>query len=106
MQQKNDQLGDALLSKALGCTTAEIVEEYALNNEDGNMQLVKKKVTTKKLPPDIDAAKTLFEFLGTEQNKYSQLTDEQLEEEKNKLLEQLKNIKEKKDGSFEDKSQN
>ncbi len=86
---KDDKLSNALLSKAVGCTTSEVVEEYAINDEDGNMHLVKKKVTTKKLPPDITAVKTLLEFYGTE-NKFENLTDEELYNERNKLIELLK----------------
>lgn len=86
---KDDKLNNALFSKAVGCTTSEVVEEYALDDQDGSMHLVKKKVTTKKLPPDISAVKTLLEFYGT-QNKFENLSDEELYSERNKLIELLK----------------
>lgn len=88
MKDKQEEINSALISKAVGCTTSEVVEEYAINNEDGNLQLVKKKVTTKKMPPDIAAAKTLLEFYG-EGNAYENLTDEELQKEKQRLLKLL-----------------
>ena len=60
MQQNNtqDELTKAVLSKAIGCKTCEVIEEYA--KEDGDITLVKKKITTKYLPPDMMAVKTLM----------------------------------------------
>ena len=102
--ENKTQISDALISKAVGCTTAEVVEEYALNNDDGNMQLVKKKVTTKKLAPDINAMKTLLEFYGESQNKYEAFSDEELLKEKQRLLVLLQKTEEQ-DGDCEDDSQ-
>lgn len=77
------QAKKALLKKALGFTTKEVVEEYSAN--EGEIVLTKKKVTKKEVPPDCMAIKMLME--GTEQNY---LTDEQLEQEKQRLLQLLK----------------
>ena len=51
---------------------------------DGNFELVKKRVTTKHVPPDIAAAKIILDDGGIDE-----LTDEQLEAEKRRLLEIL-----------------
>ena len=49
----------ALLKKALGFKTKEIVEEYSTT--DGEIVLTKKKVTQKTVPPDCMAIKMLME---------------------------------------------
>ena len=46
------------------------------------MKLVKKKVTKREIPPDIKAVKLLMEERG-------ELTDEELEEEKQRLMNML-----------------
>lgn len=51
--------------------------------ENGELKLVKKKVTKREIPPDIKAVKMLMD--GKEE-----LSDEELEEEKQKLLDMLK----------------
>ena len=43
------------------------------------MKLVKKKVTKREIPPDIKAVKLLME-------EHGELTDEELEEEKQRLM--------------------
>ena len=83
----------ALIKKALGYNTTEVIEEYVAN-EDGDIKLSKKKVTLKNVPPDITAIKLLMD--GEEQ--LCNLTDEQLIEEKKRLLELLaKKTKSKKE---------
>lgn len=78
----------ALLKRALGYDTSEVVEEYAKNEDD--MTVVRKKVTTKNVPPDISAAKLLLDDIEKEKTDYSDFTDEQLEAEKNRLLDLIK----------------
>lgn len=78
----------ALLKRALGYDTSEVVEEYAKNDDD--MIVVRKKVTTKNVPPDISAAKLLLDDIEKAKTDLSELTDEQLIAEKNRLLELLK----------------
>ncbi len=74
----------ALVKKALGYDVTETVEEYT-GGEDG-VKLVKKKVTKKNVPPDITALKMLLE----DQNlPLSQMSDEQLQAEKERLLKLL-----------------
>lgn len=79
----------ALLKRALGYDCSETIEEYAMNGDD--MTIVKKKVTTKNVPPDISAVKVLLEnFSDNEVADLTTLTDAQLECEKQRLLALLK----------------
>ena len=73
----------ALLKKAIGYDTTEVVEEFALVDE-GEVKLTKRKVTTKSVPPDITALKLLMDENASV--PISQMTDEQLEQEKQRLL--------------------
>ncbi len=74
---------EALIRKAIGYDVQEITEEYSLENE-----LVKRKVTTKHMPPDMSALKTLIE-LKSEEGDLSKMSDEELAQLKIKLLSQL-----------------
>ncbi len=80
-----EKIREALIRRAVGYDTEETVEEYSGTGEDVTM--VRRKVTKKNVPPDISAAKLLLEEAGVD---YSAMTDEQLEEEKRRLLELLK----------------
>ncbi len=55
---------------------------------DGEYKLVKRKVTTREIPPDIKAVKLLLDG-GSDEN----FSDEELEEEKQRLLKLLKEKK-------------
>lgn len=68
---------------ATGLSASETVEEFAVL--DGELTLVKKKVTKREIPPDIKAVKLILEGGGDEE-----LSDEELEAEKEKLLKMLK----------------
>ena len=84
---KKDIDGDinsALLKKALGFDAKEIVEEYCMDN-DGEVKLSKKKVTTKSVPPDVSALKMLLDL----KESVGSYTDEELEAEKQRLLDLL-----------------
>ena len=82
---KKQELESALIKKALGYDCTETVEEYA-GDEQGEVRLLKKKVTVKNVPPDITALKILLE----EQSKnVSEMSDEELENEKERLLKLL-----------------
>ncbi len=82
----NCDFKDALIKKALGYDATEIVEEY-VSGEEGEIKLTKKKVTKKNVPPDITALKILME---NNEKSVESLTDEELENEKKRLLELLK----------------
>ena len=78
----------ALLKRAIGYDTSETVEEYASDGED--MTMIKKKVTVKNVPPDISAVKLLLEDIRQSATDFSNLSDEQLNAEKIRLLEALR----------------
>ena len=82
------ELLEALIKKALGYDATEVVEEY-VGNDDGEVKLSKKKVTTKNVPPDMSALKIL---LDDSQKEVGQMTDEELEKEKLRLINLLKEI--------------
>ncbi|MBQ3596633.1 MAG: hypothetical protein II988_02325 [Clostridia bacterium] len=96
---------DALKKKALGYDATEVVEEYS-QTQEGEVTLTKRKVTKKNVPPDITALKILLE---QEQTPISQMSDEQLEQEKQRLLEllgQSQTEKENKNCKRKQKTQN
>lgn len=78
-------INSALLKKALGFDAKEVVEEYAMN-EEGEVKLSKKKITTKCVPPDVSALKMLLD----KSVPLAELSDEELEAEKTRLLEILR----------------
>lgn len=80
-------LEQALLKKALGYDATEVVEEYVGDGDD--IKLSKKKVTTKNVPPDMSALKFL---LDESQKEVGEMTDQELFEEKVRLLCLLKEI--------------
>lgn len=63
----------ALLKKALGYTVEEAVEEYASDGEE--LRLIKRKVSTRHLPPELTAAK---EILSQRERGAAELSDEEL----------------------------
>ena len=67
-----------------GYEADEVVEEYGFT--EGEAVLLKRKVTKKDVPPDIQAAKLLLEA----EEPLAALTDEQLEQEKARLLLRLR----------------
>lgn len=88
-----EEIKQALLKKALGFESDEIVEEYS-SDGNGNPVLSKRKITKKFNPPDVSALKFLLEQAEMEDD-YSKMTDGELEREKQRLL-QLLYEKEKK----------
>lgn len=84
-----DKIRKALLKKALGYNTDEVIEEYALN--EGQEVLIKKKITKKHYSPDVSAVKILLErYYQTYQGKISLMSDQELLEEEERLLKLLK----------------
>lgn len=77
----------ALLDKALGFTTQEVIEEYGYSGEDFVLQ--KRKTSTKSYPPDLSALQILLENKGGD-GFYETMTDEELEKEKQRLLNLIK----------------
>lgn len=79
-----EKIKGALLERALGYDADEVVEEYGFS--EGEAVLVKRKVTRKRVPPDIQAAKMLLDGAPP----LTSLSDEQLQTEKERLLLLLK----------------
>lgn len=78
----------ALKKRAYGYDSTEVTEEYA-ENDDGSVRLIKRKVVSKNVPPDVSAVKLLLDIEG-ESGGISSMTDEELEKEKQRLLKLLK----------------
>lgn len=92
-----NKLSDDLAFSALknlieGATTVEEIEEYVIDNEKRLVLKGTKKVT-KRLPPDLSAIKTVLSLDSA--GDLGKLSDEELEQEKQKLFNQL--LKEKKE---------
>lgn len=77
-----DDILEAVVKRARGYSATETVEDYAV--VDGALELVKRRVTVKDVPPDISAAKMIID-----DGDVGELTDEQLALEKRRLLEEL-----------------
>ena len=90
MKGQDKEISRALLSLAKGCKVAEVIEEYT--QVDGEMRLTKRKETRRDIPPDLKAVQMLLENGNSELSSW---TDEQLEEEKARIL-ALLNQQEKK----------
>lgn len=81
-KKKEEKIGEALLKVALGYQVAEVTEEYA--EVDGQLKLTKRKKTKKDVPPDLKAVQLLL--ANDEENGFGDLSDEDLEMEKARLL--------------------
>lgn len=90
VEKDKKKLEQALINKALGYTTQEVVEEYGYSGDDFVLQ--KRKTSTKSYPPDLSALQLL---LGKEEgdNEYLSMTDEELEKYKIRLIKKLKEKK-------------
>lgn len=73
----------SLSTLAKGTDTHEVVEEYALDG-GGHLKLKAKKVTVKTLAPDLSAIKLLLSMKS--QDEYDSMSDQELEEERQKLF--------------------
>lgn len=84
---------DALIKKAVGYNTDEIVEEYVID-EQNKEHLVKKKVTKKFIPADLTASKMLLDYYGTKTSTYENMSDNELDQEAIKLFKEYQNLSE------------
>ncbi len=90
-KKKEEKIGEALLKVALGYQVAEVTEEYA--EVDGALKLTKRKKIKKDVPPDLKAVQLL---LDTKQSDgFGEWSDEDLEKERQRLLEELQAVKPK-----------
>ena len=61
-----------------------------LDEETGKMKVVKQKINEKCLPPNVDLLKIIYPHLIDKKTNYDELSDEELEKEKQRLLKELK----------------
>lgn len=80
----------ALKSCIKGLTTKEIITEYAVDEETGKLKIIKQKVSEKFIPPNVDLLKLVYPQFNKQKMDYESLTDEELEQEKQRLLKELK----------------
>lgn len=80
--EDRESVREALTKCAVGLSASEVVEEFTVEN--GELKLIKKKVTKREIPPDIKAVKLLLDS-----QSLSQATDEELYAEREKLLKKL-----------------
>lgn len=83
MQNYKELLTKILLKKAKGYVFHEKTDEYAV--VDGEKKLVKRKVVTKQVQPDVNAIKALI-TMDNEDADVTKMTDEQLQVEKLRLI--------------------
>ena len=82
---KNELIIEAITKKATGYVLEEITEEF-LVDESGGMKLSKRKVVAKEVGPDINCVKALEELNSINKNKFENMTDEEHEKEKTRLI--------------------
>ena len=108
MMKKEKIVIDSSLLKAinqcvLGMTTRETTTEYA-PDDNGELKIVKQKVSEKTIPPNVDIIKLVYQSSMDKKIDYEKMTDEELEQEKQRLLKELKE-KENDSGKVKNKSQ-
>ena len=81
---------EQLKKHILGFSSKEVTTEYLVDEETGQLKISKQKVQEKTLPPNIDLLKILCQQIEKPKEDYESMTDEQLEKEKQKLLQKLK----------------
>ena len=81
----------ALIKKAKGCLVKERTDEYVVT--DNRKVLVKSRVVSKRAPPDVAAIRALLQMNG-EDIPITDMTDEQLNEEKMRLIHLLSDCQE------------
>jgi len=86
MKNLKDKLNDALVKKAMGYSVEESVCEYGMCDDE--LKLIKKKISKKYYPPDLSAINLLIGSVN--KSDFETMTDEELEQEKNRLLKLLK----------------
>lgn len=82
------EIDKLLLKKAKGYTVKESTVEYVID-EEGQKKPVKEKTQTKYIPPDLAALKSYLELCGGK-NDLESMSDEELETERQRLLQELK----------------
>ena len=89
----------AIKSCVVGLKTKEVVTEYVIDEETNKLKISKQKVSEKTIPPNVDVIKLLYQLKSNQDSGYESLTDEELEQEKQRLLTMLQEVE---NGSRED----
>ena len=84
MKNNKNKIKKALYDKAIGYTAEEITEEYGMVEQE--LVLLKKKRSLKSYPPDMSAITML---LQENKGEYDNMTDIELQKEKERLLKLL-----------------
>ncbi|MCQ2564857.1 MAG: hypothetical protein MJ152_03270 [Clostridia bacterium] len=83
----------ALKQCITGMVVEEVTTEYVLDDESGEMKMTNQKMVEKKIPPNPDLIKLIYQKVSDADSGYDKLTDEELEKEKQRLLKMLKENK-------------
>ncbi|MBO5776510.1 MAG: hypothetical protein J6V83_03410 [Clostridia bacterium] len=83
-----DRLLESLYKRAEGYSVEETVTEFVYE-EDGSKRAVREKTQNKYMPPDVTAAKFYLEFMDFK-SELDNMSDEDLENEKMRLIALLK----------------
>lgn len=94
MSREDEILKKSLISLAKGGVCKEVVEEYVKVGESDELKLKSRKELKKVQAPDLASIKVLLAMKSS--NVYEEMTDEELEEEKHRLISLLSKEKEKK----------
>lgn len=86
----DDSTLKAIKQCVAGLTLEETTSEYVLDDETGKMKLIKQKKVEKNIPPNTDIIKLIYTSLAETKPDYNKLTDEELEQAKQRLLKELK----------------
>ena len=87
---EEDSLFEILKKKAFGYEIIESIEEFSKGKENDELELVKKKITKKYVPPDINAMKVLMEIKSkNERSEFENYTLEDLEKESEKIKQEI-----------------
>ena len=87
MEKNKQQALDSLYKRATGYEQVEEITEYVID-EDGVKRPVKAKRQVKYIAPDVTAIKLYVEHVD-KNSSLSNLTDEELEKEKERILKEL-----------------
>ena len=61
-----------------------------MDEETGQLKIVKQKINEKSVPPSVDILKMIYLHMAEEKVDYNKMSDEDLENEKQRLLKELK----------------
>ena len=87
LTEYKNKIKKSIIKKALGYNYKEVIDEYAIDGKQKT--LIKRKITTKNVPPDLGAVKLLLDEITNQQTDYSALSNDELVAEIKKAIENL-----------------